>query len=159
MGAVFFLKPHHVAVVEKKGFPQVVFVDFESYEITAGGVTTHLKGEVARKFPERLSVEKVVLTRLSEGVEETVRATKALFRENESVELKGKVSLERSDGWRLDTSWLRYDIPRKLYSTRGTPFKILYGRSVVSGKNLNYYRKSGKIKAESIRAKIAEEDI
>ncbi|WP_201353401.1 LPS export ABC transporter periplasmic protein LptC [Hydrogenimonas urashimensis] len=157
--AIFFLEPYHVARIEKRGIPQIAFVDFESYEITGDGVTGHLTGEKAEKFMDRLQVSNAQLIRLAPRGEESVRAKKALFFLNRRVELRGDVHLEKEGGWVLDTQRLTYIIDKKLYTTQGFSFVITYGSSVIHGKNLHYYQKSGKIKAESIDAKIAEEDI
>ena len=156
--AIFWLEPHHVSLIEKKGIPQIAFIDFESYEITPEGVTNHLKGASAKKFLHTLRVQDAELVHLTPKGEESVRAKEAIFIENRGIELKDDVHLMKS-GWRLDTNRLFYVFEKKLYTTRGAPFVITYGQSVVHGKNLYYYQKSGKIKAESIHAKIAEEDI
>jgi LPS export ABC transporter protein LptC len=157
--AIFFLEPYHVSPVVKRGVPQVAFIDFESYEIKRDGVASHLKGSRAEKFQKTLRVEDAEMVHLAPRGEESVRAKEAIFVFDKRIELKEDVRLSRSDGWRLDTERLYYIIDKKLYTTRGSDFLITYGRSVVRGKNLFYYQKSGKIKAESIDAKIAEEDM
>jgi LPS export ABC transporter protein LptC len=157
--AIFFLEPYHVSPVVKRGIPQVAFIDFESYEIEKDGITSHLKGKRAEKFPRILRVERAQLVHLAPRGEESVRADEAIFFLQERIELKNNVHLAKSDGWRLDTDRLYYIIGKKLYTTRGSDFTITYGKSVVHGKNLYYYQKSGKIRAESIDAKIAEEDM
>lgn len=157
--AILFLEPYHVSPVVKRGIPQVAFTDFESYEIKRDGVTSHLKGKRAEKFSRTLRVTDARLVRLAPRGEESVRAKEAIFVFDKRIELKKDVRLAKSDGWRLDTDRLYYIIGKKLYTTRGSDFVITYGESVVHGRNLYYYQKSGKIKAESIDAKIAEEDI
>ncbi|WP_300366950.1 LPS export ABC transporter periplasmic protein LptC [Hydrogenimonas sp.] len=157
--ALFLLKPYHVSYVNKKGVPQVAFIDFESYEITPKGVLNHLKGTLAKKFSDTLIIENPKLTRLAPRGKESLSARKAIFTQNRGIELKEDVHLSRSDGWNIETSRLYYDIASKLYTTEGSEFLITYGRSIVTGRNLYYYQKSGKIKAETIHAKIAEEDM
>ncbi len=157
--AIFLLKPHHVARIDKREIPQIAFIDFESYEIRPEGVTDHLKGREAKKYPHMLRVRHAELLHLAPKGKESVRADEAIFMEKRGVELKENVHLLKSGGWRLDTSRLYYIPQKKIYTTRGADFVITYGKSVIHGKNLYYYQKSGKIKAESIHARIAEEDI
>ncbi len=157
--AIFFLKPHHVTIIEKKGIPQVSFHNFTAYEIKKSGVTDILKGKRAQRFGSQTIVDLPDLHRLGERGEETVSARRAVFTEKRGIELKKDVKLQRSDGWTMRTSRLYYDLRNRLYTTGSAPFVITFGKSVVYGKKLRYYQKSGKIRAESIRAKIAEEDM
>jgi LPS export ABC transporter protein LptC len=159
VAALFWLKPHHVTFIEKKGVPQIAFENFVSYEIRKRGVTDRLEGEKALKFGKKLIVERPKLRRMGERGEETVAAERAIFVQGRGIELKKDVRLSRSDGWKLDTSYLHYDFAKRLYSTGKAPFVITYGESVVHGTALRYDQKRGKIWARTIHAKIAEEDM
>ncbi len=154
--AIFSLKPHRIAVVSKKGIPQVQFIDFESFEITPKGVDAWLEGALGEKFGEKLHVTRLKMKRLAPAGIEFAMAREALMDDHRSIDLFDDVRLSRSDGWRFETSKLRYDMRKKLYSTQGAPFVAHYGQSVVKGKNLVYRANSGKITAEKIRAHIYE---
>ena len=157
-GAVFWLKPHKVDVVRKKGVPQVAFVDFESYEITPKGVEALMHGRRALKFADHMHVELPEMKRLTPKGVESVKAEEAFLYDRKGIELKQRVHLTRSDGWKIVTDLIYYDLKRRIYSTKGFPFTAHYGESVVKGKNMVYEQKSGKISAESIRAIINKED-
>ncbi len=159
VAALFLLEPYHVSYIDKKGIPQVVFDKFVRYEIGPRKIESRVVGHRARKFGQVLIVEEANLTRVSSHGEEMVHADRAVIRPERSVELKGDVLLVRSDGWIMKAPRLYYDIRRDLYTTRGAPFVITYGESVVHGKALRYFRKSGKIKAKNIRARIARKDL
>ncbi len=159
VAALFLLEPYHVSYVDKKGVPQVVFEGFESYEIGPRKVESRLEGRRAKKFGQVLIVEEANLTRIAPHGVDAVRADRAVVRPERSIELKGGVVLARSDGWKMKAPRLHYDIRRRFYTTRGAPFVITYGESVVHGKALRYYQKSGKIRAKSIRARIAQKDL
>ncbi|NPA30261.1 MAG: LPS export ABC transporter periplasmic protein LptC [Epsilonproteobacteria bacterium] len=158
LAAVFLLKPYHVSVSRKEGVPQVAFFDFDSYTIFPEGVRDYLKGSAAWKFGKKLMVYDPVLNRLGDQGREKVVAEEALFVINKAIELKKKVVLERDDGWRMRTPYLYYDMRMKAYTTDKAPFVITYGESIVTGRHLRYYQKSGKIKALNIHAKISRKD-
>ncbi|BDY13916.1 LPS export ABC transporter periplasmic protein LptC [Hydrogenimonas cancrithermarum] len=157
-GAIFWLKPHKVDVVKKKGVPQVAFIDFQSYEITPNGVEALMHGERALKFADYMHVELPEMKRLTPKGVESVKAKEAFLYDREGIELKERVHLARSDGWEITTDRIYYDLKKKVYTTKGLPFTARYGKSVVEGKSMVYEQKSGKISAESIRAIINEED-
>ena len=159
VAALFLLEPYHVSYIDKRGVPQAVFDGFVSYEIGPGKVQSRLEGKRGKKFGKVLIVEDANLTRIAPHGWDAVRADRAVVRPERSVELKGNVILSRSDGWRMNAPRLHYDIRKELYTTRGDSFVITYGESVVHGKALRYYQKSGKIRAESIRARIAQKDL
>ncbi len=158
LAAIFWLKPYHVSVTKHEGVPQVAFFDFDSYTIFPEGVRDYLKGSAAWKFGEKLMVYDPVLNRLGEQGREKVVANEALFVINKAIELKKDVLLEREDGWKMRTPYLYYDMRMKAYTTDRAPFVITYGKSIVTGRHLRYYQKSGKIKALSIHAKISRKD-
>ncbi|WP_457596585.1 LPS export ABC transporter periplasmic protein LptC [Hydrogenimonas sp.] len=158
LAAIFFLEPYHTVIVEKKGIPQVAFFDFSAYEITDKGVTDILRAKAARKFGPKMVVDAPDLRRLAPEGEERVRARRAVFTEGEGIELKRDVVLRRSDGWRMQTPYLRYLEKKSLYTTLNEPFTITFGQSVVRGRALRYDQKRGKILARAIRAKISEKD-
>ncbi|WP_353662794.1 LPS export ABC transporter periplasmic protein LptC [Hydrogenimonas sp. SS33] len=159
LAAIFTLQPYHVGIVEKKGIPGIVFEDFKSYEITPKGVESILSGHIGKKFAHTVIVEEVNLTRLAPMGSESLRAGRAIVRDNRDVQLRKHVRLARSDGWRMKTDHLDYFAKRDLYTTGNLPFILTYGESVVHGRALRYNRKSGKIRARSIRARINEKDI
>ncbi len=154
VAALFLLKPHHVTFVDKKGIPQAVFYDFQTYEITPRGVNDILTGLTAKKYPHRLRIEAPRMRRQTPQGEESVAANVGEFREKRDIRLDGNVTLRRSDGWRLRTSHLRYAFAKRLYTTEGRAFVIDYGESRIWGRKLRYYQKSGKIYARKIRANI-----
>jgi len=159
LAAIFFLKPHRTGKVEKKGVPQIVFFDFKSYEITRNGVESIGHGLMAEKFTNIMKIRAPFFKRLTPAGSESVEAKEAIYTENRSLLFKNDVKLWREDGWRIATERVYFDIRRRIYSTQGLPFVARYGRSVVRGKNMVYYQKSGKIIADSIDANIATEDI
>ena len=158
IAAILTLEPYHMQIVTKKGVPQVAFERFVGYEIDARRIESRLEGRAARRFGAQTIVDRPKLVRIAKRGEESVQALKGIFVEGRRITLQKDVRLARSDGWRLSTDRLVYEIPVERYTTAGHPFVILYGRSIVKGKNLKYDRKSGKIWAEKIHAKIAEED-
>ncbi len=159
LAAIFFLKPHRTGRVEKKGVPQVVFFDFKSYEITKKGVESIGHGLMAEKFANIMKIRSPFFKRLTPSGSESVEAKEAVYTEDRTLLFKKDVKLRRDDGWRITTDRIFYDIKRRIYSTQGLPFVARYGESVVRGKNMVYYQKSGKIIADSINANIATEDI
>lgn len=156
IAAIFSLKPHRIEVVDKKGIPQVQFIDFKSYEITPEGVEAWVKGESGKKFGEMMHIVQLMMKRRTEAGVEFAMAKEALLNNRHSIDLYENVRLERDDGWRFETSRLHYDMSKKIYSTQGASFVAFYGKNVVQGKNLRYLAKSGKITAEKIRARIYE---
>jgi len=159
LGAIFFLKPHKIGNVEKKGVPQVVFLDFKNFEITPDGVESMGRGLMAEKFATVMKVKSPAFRRVTPHGIESIRAKEALYKENRSLLFSKDVKLTREDGWIVSTQKLFYDFKKRVYTTKGLPFVAIYGKSVIEGKNMFYYQKSGKIIADSIKAKIAEEDI
>ncbi len=159
LAAIFFLKPHKVGTVEKKGVPQITFFDFNSFEITEKGVESTGRGLMAEKFSHIMKIKAPRFKRLTPHGIESVEAKEAIYTEKRSLLFDKSVVLSREDGWRITTDRIYYDIKKRLYSTQGYPFTAYYGKSVVRGKNMVYYQKSGKIKADSIKADIATEDI
>ncbi len=159
LAAIFFLKPHQTGRVEKKGVPQIMFFDFKSFEITANGVESIGRGLMAEKFARLMKIKSPYFKRLTPHGSESVESKEAIYTENRSLLFKKNVKLWREDGWSITTDRINFNIKKKIYSTQGLPFVAHYGESVVEGKNMVYYQKSGKIKADSIKANIVTEDI
>lgn len=159
LAAIFFLKPHKISAVKKEGIPQILFLDFISFEISTYGVESVGRGLMAEKFADSMRVKAPKFRRLTPQGTEAIKAKDALYKENRSLLFDKDVELTRDDGWRINTQKLYYDLKRRVYSTEGLPFIARYGKSVIEGKNLFYYQKSGKIRADSIKANIAEEDM
>ncbi len=159
LAAIFLLKPHRVATVDKKGIPQIVFFNFESFEITKNGVESVGRGMMAERFSNVMKVKDPYFKRLAPHGVESIAAKEALYRENRNILFTKSVVLLRDDGWKILTERINYDIKKGNYSTQGYPFTAYYGKSVVRGKNMVYYQKSGKIRADSIKADIETEDI
>ncbi|WP_457595003.1 hypothetical protein [Hydrogenimonas sp.] len=159
LAAIFFLKPHKVGTIEKKGIPQIMFLDFKSYQISEEGVESIGRGLMAEKFGPVMKVKAPYFRRLTPHGVETIEAKEGVYTENRSLLFSRDVRLSREDGWRIATNRVFYDLKKGIYTTQGAPFVAHYGRSVVEGKNMVYYQKSGKIRADSIKANIVNEDI
>lgn len=159
LAAIFFLKPHQTGRVEKKGVPQIMFIDFRSFEITEKGILSVGRGLVAEKFPQFMKIKSPYFKRLTPQGRESIKAKEAVYNEDGTLLFERSVVLKLEEGWQIDTEKTYFDLKRKVYSTAGLPFTARYGESVVRGKNMFYYQKSGKITADSIKADIATEDI
>jgi len=159
LAAIFFLKPHKVGTVEKKGIPQIMFLDFESFRISRDGVESIGRGLMAEKFGRIVKIKAPYFRRLTPHGIETVEAKEGIYTEKRSLLFSRDVRLVRDDGWRITTNRVFYDLKKRVYTTQGAPFVAHYGRSVVEGRNMVYYQKSGTIMADSIKANIADEDI
>ncbi len=159
MAGVFLMKPYHMQKRVPKKFPQVAFVDFDSYEIKTDGVKNHLRGKTAWKYHKKLLVDEPLLWHLGRRGVESVQSKTGLLMEGKGIELKHDVRLSRIGQWKMRTTYLYYDMKKKAYTTDKAPFVIRFGESVIRGRRLSYYQKSGKIYAHDIDADIDEKDL
>ncbi len=136
-----------------------MFADFISFEITKNGVESTGRGEIAEKFGRIMKIKAPYFRRLTSHGIESIEAKEALYTQNRSIYFSKDVKLMREDGWYVETDRLYFDLKKKIYTTQGRPFTAYYGKSVIVGRSMVYYQKSGKIRADSIKAKIATEDI
>jgi hypothetical protein len=130
--------------------PQMEFFLFKLYEISEDGVKKKIFGEKARKFTTHLEISKPHFFRN----DEEIKSESAIYT-NDLLYLSKNVHYRKKDlNFKANDAF--YDMKKEIFKTKGK-FTIFDSFSLAKGKDLIYYKKSGKILAKEVFARIKED--
>jgi len=145
-----FLKPEALDKFNGETIAQLEIEDFTLYEIDKTGVTSVVSGSIAKQYKTHYEVENAHYIENKNKLGEHLYADHARF-EKDIAYLNDNVRYFREDG-------LSFESDKAVYNTKKEnlyvpdKFVLTQNENVVYGKELHYYSKTGKIKAESIEA-------
>jgi len=154
IATVVLLKPFKTIEIKRKGYPQLEFISFKSFEITKDGVKSISSGSKAFKYDKKVVIKFPKFTRQTKKGVERVFANNGIVVENSYIKFYDSVELHRDDNLTIKSSKILYDMKTNTYSTKRDRFEAIYGKNIVNGEALKYCQKSGKIFAKKIYAKI-----
>jgi hypothetical protein len=131
------------------------FKNIKSYNITYNGIDGKLQAKSVKKFKDRYVLYNLHLSRDESNNNEQLRADKGILKNN-ILSLFGNVFYKNDLDRTLSSNTVIYNIKKDILSST-TAFKTTYNKSVVRGSSFIYFKKSKRLIAQNIKAKIYTE--
>ena len=151
-----FLKPQAYTKTDGKEVPTLEIEDFTVYELDQTGVQSVLSGTKGRQYKTHYDIKHAHYRQNKNAISENIYADKGRF-EKDIAYLDDNVRYYREDGLSFESEHAVYNTKRE-YLYVASDFVSTKNENVVYGKELHYYAKTGKSRAQKIVATYYYED-
>ena len=151
-----FLKPQAYIKSDQKEVPELEIEDFTVYKLDEAGVESVLSGTSGDQYETHMNVEHAHYIQNKNKFGENLYADRGRF-EKEIAYLDENVRYYREDGLSFESEHAVYNT-KKEYLYVADNFTLTQNENIIYGKELHYYSKTGKSRAQKIEANYYYED-